>query len=108
MNVCMWNAFSASQLLSRMIEILFKYNVCVNVLQISSIRAMRLPSCSSPLFKGMKVARFSASTTPDKQTQVLSSHFAHNFHSIIQYIMHSCVDVSLFLSIVILSPTMKM
>ena len=59
------------------IEMFVKFNVCVNVLQISSIHAMPLPSCSSPLFKDMKVARFSASTTPDKQTQVLSSHFAH-------------------------------
>lgn len=57
-----------------MINMFVKFNVCVNVLQISSIRAMPLPSCSSPLFKGMKVARFSASTTPDKQTQVLSLH----------------------------------
>ena len=51
--------------------------VCALYAQISSIHAMPLPSCSSPLFKGMKVARFSALTTPDKQTQVLSSHFAH-------------------------------
>ena len=62
------------------INTVVRCTVCALYAQISSIHAIALPSFSSPSFRDMKDARFSASTTPDKQTQVLLS-----FHNLQDY-----------------------